>query len=185
MIATCIVIRRPLRVLACALALLASIPAAAQEPAPAAAPAPKTELAALQWLEGCWQGSVNRREYREVWMPLRGDMMVGVSQTVMQDRTLGYEYLRLESREGVVHYVTLQAGNPEVAFKLAMQKTEQADEIFRFENTGNAFPRSIMYRRGTQGWLYAEVEGLVNGSERKVVYPMRRIDCETGSFVEK
>lgn len=142
-------------------------------------------LKPMAWLEGCWQGSVNHRDFREVWLPLRGDVMVGVSQTVTTGRTLDYEYLRLELRGDALHYVTAQPGRPESAFKLAGRTTDLQDEVFRFENPDATFPRSITYRHATLGWLYAEVEGKVNGSDRKVIYPMRHVNCETGANLEK
>ena len=34
-------------------------------------------------------------------------------------------------------------------------------------------------------WLYATIEGKLKGEERKVVYPMRRVDCESGEFIRQ
>jgi hypothetical protein len=42
-----------------------------------------------------------------------------------------------------------------------------------------------VYRRGTEGWLYETIEGTLNGAERKVVYPLRRVDCESGEFIRQ
>ena len=47
------------------------------------------------------------------------------------------------------------------------------------------FPQRIIYRRGTEGWLYAHVEGRQNGQPRSVIYPMRRVDCKTGDFIRQ
>ena len=47
------------------------------------------------------------------------------------------------------------------------------------------FPERISYRRATEGWLYASVEGKVKGAERKATYPMRRINCESGEFITR
>src|SRR5690349_7627620 len=81
-------------------------------------PAPEpVGIAALAWLEGCWRGTVNRREFREEWLPLRGGMLVGVTQTVMQGKTQDYAYLRIEpAADGSVQYVTLTPGQPELRF---------------------------------------------------------------------
>ena len=57
---------------------------------------------------------MNQREFREHWMPLRGDLLIGVSHMVMQDKTLGYEYLRLESRPDGVYYVASPSGKSEI-----------------------------------------------------------------------
>lgn len=172
--------------------------ASAQAPAPAPAPAPTaatppatpgSSLASLGWLEGCWRGNVNQREFREHWMPLRGGMLIGSSQTVTQGGTQDFEFLRIESRPDGVYYVAIPGGRNETAFKLTdstIDKTENRnDEVFTFTGAAGAFPERIIYRRASAGWLYANVEGKVDGADRKVIFPMRRIDCETGELIEK
>ena len=62
---------------------------------------------------------------------------------------------------------------------------DRNDEIFTFENPAQEFPRRIIYRHATGGWLYAQVEGKVSGTDRTVIYPMRRIDCASGAIIEK
>jgi Domain of unknown function (DUF6265) len=144
-------------------------------------------LASLSWLEGCWRGTAGPREFREHWMPLQGAMMIGVSQTIEKGATQSYEFLRLEPRQGGVFYVASPAGKPETAFRYegeTVDKTaDRNDSVFTFVNPKQEFPQMITYRRGTEGWLYATVEGKVGGAERKATYPMRRIDCESGDFI--
>jgi len=163
----------------------AQAPAGADAKPAASAPVESGPLAPLAWLAGCWRGSVNQREFREQWMPLRGGMMVGVSHTVMAGKTQDFEYLRLESRPDGEYYVAIPAGKAETLFKLTGKTRDGDDEIFTFANRVNEFPQTIIYRRGTLGWLYAHVEGTISGAERKVIYPMRRTDCETGEVIEK
>ena len=142
-------------------------------------------LAPLSWLTGCWWGDVNKHEFREYWHPLRGDMMVGVSRMALPQRVTSYEYLRLEARPGGVYYVAAPKGRAEAAFKLASTTTEGGDEIFKFATEGAGFPASITYRRASAGWLYVEVAGAVDGKDHKVIYPFRRVSCETGEFLRK
>jgi hypothetical protein len=163
---------------------------------PVAAPATPTDragasgrgqepLAPLTWLAGCWRGSVNQREFREHWMPLLGGMMIGTSHTVIGATTQSYEYLRLETRVDGNYYVAAASGQPDTAFRLSGQVKDQDDDVFTFVNTANAFPQRIVYRRGAGGWLYAHVEGTVNGADKRVIYPMRRVDCDSGEAREK
>ena len=186
-----IAISRPIPAHRVAFALLLAASAAlAQSPsAPDPAAAAADPLAPLAWIEGCWRGSVNQREFREQWMPLRGGMLLGVSQTVMGGKTQDYEYLRIESRPEGVYYVAKPSGEKEDAFKLVGKTvdttSDRNDEIFTFENPAQEFPRRLVYRRATGGWLYAQVEGMVKGVERQVIYPMRRIDCATGANIER
>jgi Domain of unknown function (DUF6265) len=176
---------------------LAQAPAAtAQDAATATSPAapanaaiapgnPTATLEPFGWLHGCWDGKVNGRDFREEWLPLRGDMMVGVSQTVMQGKTQDFEYLRLELRPEGVFYVAVTPGRKETPFRFAGETQDGASEIFTFENPVDEFPQRIKYRRGTEGWLYAHVEGKLNGQPRSVIYPMRRVDCVSGELIRK
>jgi len=168
----------------------ASVPAATS-PASSAptAPVADSQLAPLAWLEGCWRGKVNQREFREHWLPLRGDMMPGASHTVLQDRgtekTQDYEYLRLEVRADGVYYVVVPSEGQPASFKLAGTTTDGEATIFTFTNVVDTFPQRVIYRRGSIGWLYATVEGQQDGKDRQVIYPMRRISCETGELILK
>ena len=165
----------------------ATPPTPAAPPAAEAKTAPTGPLAPLAWLEGCWRGTAGLREFREQWMPLRGAMMLGVSQTVDKGETQDYEYLRLEQRSGSVFYVASPPGKAEIAFKFEGETSDKTNErndtIFTFVNPANEFPKQIAYRRSSGGWLYAAVEGKVGGADRKATYPMRRIDCESGESI--
>lgn len=167
----------------------APVPPKAEEPAPAVTPAAPSDapLAPLAWLEGCWRGSVNKREFREHWMPLRGDLMLGASHTVIEGKTQDYAFLRLEPRADGVWYVAFTPGQPEVAFKMSGVATdkESGDTTIAFDNPRPGFPQHISYRRGAEGWLYAQVDGDVDGAARKVIYPMRHIDCQSGVLILK
>ena len=57
------------------------------------------------------------------------------------------------------------------------------DEVFTFVNAapGVEYPQRIIYRRATEGWLYATVEGKIKGVDKQVIFPMRRVDCQTGA----
>ncbi len=164
----------------------AGAPPAAASPSPGASADP---LADFGWLEGCWAGNVNQRDFREQWMPLRGGMMLGISQVVMGGKTVGYEYLKLEPRPDGVYYVAVPSDAKEAAFRYVGVTVDTAgdrgDHLYAFENPALEFPRRIVYRHATGGWLYAEVDGKVNGADRQVIYPMRHIDCTTGAFLGK
>ena len=160
-------------------------PAAATPAAPAPATAAAVALSDLSWLSGCWRGSVNQREFREHWLPLRGNLLIGAGHTVTQDRTQDFEYVRIEPRADGLHYVAQPSAGKETAFRLADRQVDGPDTIFTFANDAHDFPQRIVYRRGTEGWLYIHVEGRVQGEERKVIYPLRRIDCESGDLIAK
>ncbi len=175
---------RAVLLLAC---LANGVAAAPPTPAPQAAPpdaAPAVTadaLASFSWLEGCWRGMVNEREFTEQWMRARGGTMQGTSRMVMAGESQGGEKLRLEPRGDAMYYVVAPEGQKEEAFRFAGKTVEtidgRSDEIFTFENPAQAFPQRIVYRHTAGGGLFAQVEGKVNGADRKVIYPMRKIDC--------
>jgi hypothetical protein len=142
-------------------------------------------LAPLSWLAGCWQGTVNQREFREQWLPLRGGVLIGAGQSILRGRMQDYQYLRLEPKSDAVYFSQFSGDRKETSFKLSNTATDDLDTIFTFTNTGDAFPARLVYRRGTEGWLYETIEGTLNGAERKVVYPLRRVDCESGEFIRQ
>ena len=160
----------------------AKTPASAGESAPAADAGP---LAPLDWLAGCWQGTVNQREFREQWLPLRGGMLVGAGQQVFRGRMQDYEFLRLDARDDGVYFTQFSGDRKEMSFKLTGTTTEDKDTIFTFANTGESYPARLVYRRGVGGWLYETIEGTLGGADKKVIYPLRRIDCESGDLILK
>ena len=160
-------------------------PEATPEGERAAQPADAGPLAPLEWLAGCWQGTVNQREFREQWLPLRGGTLIGAGQQVSRGRLQDYEFLRIESRADGILFSQFSGDRKETAFKLASTTTEDKDTIFTFANVADAFPARLVYRRGADGWLYETIEGTLDGKERRVIYPLRRIDCESGELILK
>ena len=142
-------------------------------------------LAPLAWLAGCWQGTVNQRDFREAWLPLRGGMLIGAGQQVMHGAMQDYEFLRIEPRPDGIYFTQFSGDRKEMSFRLASTTTDDKDTIFTFANTTSDFPARLIYRRGTEGWLYQTIEGPLAGSDKKVIYPLRRVDCETGQFVRE
>lgn len=185
----------------------ANTPAPTPTPTPTSTPTPATTPAAttlsiapgaqpvstdindvlsLAWLEGCWAGTVNQRTFREQWTPVRGNMLLGVGSTVYQGKMQNYEYLRIEARPEGVFYVALPSGQKETPFKLtAIAPDDQQATLYTFSNAANDFPQEIIYRRATEGWLYATIQGKLKGEDRKALFPMRRIDCESGDFIRQ
>ena len=166
----------------------AAPPVPPQSPAQPPVPAKLDDggaFAALAWLEGCWQGTVNQREFREHWLPPRGGMLIGAGQSVLRGKMQDYEFLRIEPRSDGVFFSQFGGDRQETSFRLDKVVNEDKDTIFTFANTADAFPARLIYRRGTEGWLYETIEGKSNGADRQVIYPMRRVDCETGELINK
>ncbi len=81
--------------------------------------------------------------------------MVGAGHVVFQGKTQDYGYLRLETRADGVYYVSISSAKKEAAFKLTATSVDDKDTIFTFVNAVDEFPQRVVYRRGSEGWLYA------------------------------
>ena len=95
--------------------------------------------------------------------------MLGMSRTVAGEKTLFFEYLRLELRPDGIFYVAHPKARPGVDFKLVKLEGQSAV----FENLEHDFPKRILYRRNPDGSLTARVEGDNHSKEPAEEYPYR------------
>ncbi len=138
-------------------------------------------LASLAWLQGCWAGKVNQREFTEQWTRPAGGMMLGLGQTVIDGRTSSFEFMRIElTAEGKVQYVARPAGKADEAFVFQGIRDDSGYKGHVFADPAREFPSEIMYTPTSDNQLFVYVKGKVGGEERSVVYPFRRLDCVTG-----
>jgi hypothetical protein len=126
-------------------------PAAARSEAPADA----ADVRALAWLSGRWVSTSDESTTEEQWSVPAADAMFGVSRTVAGERTVFFEYLRVELDEGGLVYVASPKGRcPPVRFAA----TEVGEQHVRFENPAHDDPKAIEYRREGDT-LVARIEG--------------------------
>jgi len=106
-------------------------------------------LADLSWMSGDWQTAPGgRRQIEEHWTAAAGGSMMGVSRTVAGDKTVEFEYLRIEQREDGIFYVAHpKARCPGTDFKLTRASASEAV----FENPQHDFPKRIIYRKTDDG----------------------------------
>ena len=106
-------------------------------------------LADLSWMSGDWQTAAGgRRQIEEHWTAAAGGSMMGVSRTVAGDKTVEFEYLRIEQREDGIYYVAHpKARCPGTDFKLTRASATEAV----FENPQHDFPKRIIYRKTDDG----------------------------------
>jgi hypothetical protein len=133
--------------------------------------AQERDLSAFGWLAGGWQSS-DGPATEERWTSPTANLMLGVSRTVKEGRTVGFEFLRLEKRGADIYYVPQPSGRPPVDFKL----TSAENGTFVFESTeGVDRVHRIEYRReGTDG-LYARIDGVQNGKPFLLEYRYRKL----------
>jgi hypothetical protein len=140
-----------------------SMSARPQAPAPAstasapatAAPSPAASIESLSWMAGAWTGKMGRAGIEEHWIPPAGKMMMAVSRTVVGDRTVAFEFLRIEQRPDAIVYVAQPGGRPPTEFRLTASTTTSAT----FENPQHDHPKLIRYTKEGASTLIAEIEG--------------------------
>jgi hypothetical protein len=104
-----------------------------------------------------------------------GRMMLGMSRTVSNGKTVEYEFIRLHQEEtGDIFYTAHPSGREEASFKLV--KLEK--NLAVFENPEHDFPQRIIYKLEDGETLKARIEGKSKGKERGVDFPMKRVACD-------
>ncbi len=134
----------------------------------------------LAWLAGCWSRESPVRIVEEQWMAPRGKMMLGMGRTVSKEdgRTVEFEAVRIEEREGKLVFTAKPSGQPEDSF----ESIELTDSRVVFENPEHDFPQRVGYERKSDGSLAAWIEGKqgAQGTVKRVDFPYQRQSCPGG-----
>ena len=114
-------------------------------------------IADVAWMAGGWQTAPSgRRQVEEHWTKPAGGSMMGMSRTVAGDKTVEFEYLRIEQRADGIYYVAHpKARCPGTDFKLTRASATEAV----FENPQHDFPKRIIYRKSGDDSLTASIDG--------------------------
>ena len=117
----------------------------------------KHELSQLSWMTGSWVMEHGDERVEEHWTTPRAGTMFGVSRTMRGDRTVFFEFIRLEQTpDGAITYHAAPKGrSPATPFRMI----EMSGEQVVFENPKHDFPTRIIYRRQGEDGMAAQVEG--------------------------
>ena len=128
-------------------------------------------LADLAWMSGSWETAPGgTRQIEEHWTAAAGATMMGMSRTVAGEKTVEFEYLRIEQRADGIYYVAHpKARCPGTDFKLTRASATEAV----FENPQHDFPKRIIYRKGADDSLTANVDA--GEGTRTISYAYRRM----------
>jgi hypothetical protein len=128
-------------------------------------------LADLAWMVGSWETAPGgKRQIEEHWTPAAGATMIGMGRTVAGQKTVEFEYLRIEQRADGIYYVAHpKARCPGTDFKLTRASATEAV----FENPQHDFPKRIIYRKGEADSLTASVDG--GEGTKAISYAYRRM----------
>jgi hypothetical protein len=135
------------------------------------ASAQTTTITDIAWISGAWQSEPGgKRQSEEHWTTVAGASMLGMSRTVVGDKTVEFEYLRIEQRADGIYYVAHpKARCPSTDFKLTRASATEAV----FENPQHDFPKRIIYRKSGDDLLTATIDG--GEGTKAMSYPYKRI----------
>jgi hypothetical protein len=128
-------------------------------------------LTDISWISGAWQSEPGgRRQIEEHWTRVGGQSMLGMSRTVVGDKTVEFEFVRIEQRADGIYYVAHpKARCPGTDFKLTRASATEAV----FENPQHDFPKRIIYRKNGDDSLTASIDG--GEGTKAMLYPFKRI----------
>ena len=131
----------------------------------------------LTWLSGCWAAAGQDAGSGEQWMPPAGGTMIGMSRSVRDGKTVAFEFIRIvEQEDGGLEFIASPSGQNTTSFSMV----SLGDREVTFGNSDHGFPQRIIYRLTSDEDLLGRIEGTIDGKERAVDFPMKRIDCESG-----
>ena len=128
-------------------------------------------LTDISWISGDWQSEPGgKTQIDEHWTSVAGASMLGMSRTVAAEKTVEFEYLRIEQRADGIYYVAHpKARCPGTDFKLTRASATEAV----FENPQHDFPKRIIYRKTGADALTASIDG--GEGTKAISYPYKRI----------
>lgn len=130
----------------------------------------------LAWMTGCWEMSAENGSVSEQWTKPAGQTMLGVSRTIKDYKTIGFEFLRIVQEAGGIFYIARPSdAKDETRFK----NTKLTEKEAVFENPEHDFPQTIIYRLIDPNSLTARVEakdksGKVSGFD----FAMKKVKCD-------
>lgn len=142
---------------------------------PAAGQKKISAIADLSEMAGCWERRDPKKEMlvSEQWMSPAGTSILGMGRTVKKEKTVDYEFMRIEQREDGLYFVAQpKANTTETAFKLIRSSN---NEIV-FENKDHDFPQRVIYKLSGRA-LTGRIEGISNSRSIAIDFPMNRVEC--------
>lgn len=128
------------------------------------------EMQAFNWLTGYWRGQENNMELEELWMPPKGNIMLGLHRDVFDSSQAFFEYLRIEKTDSGFFYIASPFGQVATSFKLTKHEFLKAI----FENPLHDYPQIISYWIDNSGFLHAQISGKQNGVTKAKQWKFQR-----------
>ena len=142
----------------------------------------KVSIDVFEFMTGCWVIERPEKSMRieEQWMAPAGGTMIGMSRTVRNKVTTGWEFMRIEVSDSGVHFVSKPKENKdETFFKLSTSAADvkPSTAFAAFDNPEHDFPQRVIYHSNKPDTLSARIEGTMNGKTSGVDFPYKRVEC--------
>ncbi len=131
-------------------------------------------IAELDWLSGCWQSSGGEAGSEEHWLAPAGGSLLGMGRTVVQGKTVDFEFMRIQQEGGNLVFTAKPSRKPEASFQMISLQGKRVV----FENLQKDFPQRVIYQLKDDGSLLGRIEGKSNEQERTIDFPMQRKNCQ-------
>ena len=130
----------------------------------------------LAWLAGCWEMNVPEKSLTisEMWTKPDGGTLIGVGRTVINGKTVSYEFMRIvETKDGIDLIAKPSSNSGETTFRY---KNSDGKKIV-FENLENDFPQRVIYKSDKADSLFARIEATKDEKTQAIDFPMLRVKC--------
>ena len=129
----------------------------------------------LHSLSGVWKRDVSRGMNQELWTKISDFEMKASAYNISNSDTILRESVVLTFKDGVIKYeVTAFDQNDNKAIPFIL--TNIKNDVFTFENPNHDFPNKIIYDISDKNKISAMVEGIINGSMKKIDYNFNRVE---------
>ena len=132
-----------------------------------------TRIASVTWLAGCLEMRGANRVVEEQRMAERGGTMLGMGRTVGGRGLSDYELTLIREDGARLLFEAHPKGQPPATF---VARVANSDSVV-FEAPEHDFPQRVGYRRIGADSVLAWVEGTMNGKDRRIEFPYRRVSC--------
>ncbi|MBC7709755.1 MAG: hypothetical protein H7203_06825 [Rhizobacter sp.] len=148
--------------------------AAASIPALVIAPG-KNTVDALQWMTGCWQAKSARdgSTINETWLSPRGGSMLGTGQTFLDNKTLGWEAMRVYDEAGAVKFWL----RPGLRNELTLTLEAAGDAFSAFSVTEGDTTTKLRYERKSATEMLATFRLEQGESRRGADFLFAKVEC--------
>lgn len=136
------------------------------------------DVSQLGWQAGCWKYDQQPPGSGKYWTTPAAGSLLAVSRTVVAADKVMFEFLRIqdEAKSEMALYAQ-PSGKPPIRF---LGKTIGKHSV-TFENLEHDFPQRVIYRLLEENRLLGRIEGVIDGNEQAIGFPMTRIECASVS----